>query len=237
MLAENTGCRLEPLPLHDAFEQCCGFGGQPGAANPEYADFVVQKRIAESENPYITYCVNCRDSFVQAGKEAVHILDVLFGDGKAPARLATVSERRENRIRLKRDLLKEYRNLKTEEKKELRPEAEKGPVRQVSISAELKAKLSRERILEEDVTGVVDFCERTGPRVYLPEKGTYSGYREIGRTTYWVEYRTAPSGADSGSLDSGNPKSGDCELVNAYAHRMKIELEPVWNGKKMEQDL
>ena len=105
------------MPLHDAFEQCCSFGGQPGVANPEYAKFVVQKRISENENPYITYCINCRDVFADAGKEAVHILDLLFGDGKAPQKTATVSERRENRIRLKRDLLKKFWNAEPEEQK------------------------------------------------------------------------------------------------------------------------
>jgi Fe-S oxidoreductase len=227
-LAEKAGCRLEPLPLHDSFEQCCGFGGQPGAANPEYAEFVVQKRITECENPYITYCINCRDSFVHGGKEAVHILDLIFGIGNAPEKLATVSERRGNRIRLKRDLLKEYRNIETEEMKQ--------PGRKVRISEELKEKLDRERILEEDAISVLDFCERTGRRVFLPEKGIYSGYREIGYTTYWVEYKL-PRTTKADGTTGAETEAPTCELVNAYAHRMKIELEPVWNGKKMEQDL
>ena len=32
----------------------------------------------EEELPYVTYCVNCRESFAGQGKEAVHILDLLF---------------------------------------------------------------------------------------------------------------------------------------------------------------
>ena len=40
--------------------------------------------------------------------------------------------------------------------------------------------------------------------------------------TYWVEYR----------------KNGESfELVNAYSHRMKIELEAVWDGKKVDTDM
>ena len=143
-LAENAGCKLEPLKRHDAYEQCCGYGGQPGVANPKYAEFVAKKRISESENPYITYCINCRDVFTEAGKETVHILDLLFGGGDPPRRLATVSERRENRVRLKRELLEEFWNTETEEDK-----AENK--RKVRISEELAGKLSRERILEEDV--------------------------------------------------------------------------------------
>jgi len=209
-LAETAGYQLEPLRSDDAFARCCSFGGQPGVANPEYTDFVIQKRISESENPYITYCINCRDVFLDAGKEAIHILDILFSDGEVPHKLATISERRENRIRLKRSLLKKHWNEEIEEEK-------KEANRKVKISEAIVAKLSREKILEEDVLGVLDFCERTGRRVYHSERGTYSGYMEVGYTTYWVEYK---AGLNDGSY----------ELINAYTHRLKIELEAVWNG-------
>jgi hypothetical protein len=241
-LAESAGYHLEPLKEHEAHEQCCSFGGQPGAANPEYAAFVVEKRTAESENPYITYCINCRDVFLDAGKEALHILDILFGGAKTQKRLPTVSRRRENRILLKRKLLKEFWGEEPER-------GDKTPARNVNISEELARKLSKERILEEDVIDVIDFCERTGRRVFLPEKETYSGYREVGYMTYWVEYRPLQM-PGTGCQSSGDSRSGcadtaetavpggeTCyELVNAYAHRIKIELEAVWNGKKMEHD-
>ena len=214
-LAEGAGCALEPMPFHDAVPQCCSFGGQPGVANPEYADFVVKKRISESENPYITYCINCRDVFLNAGKEAVHILDLLLGRGKGPEKLATVSQRRENRIQLKGCLLKNYWNVTAEEKK-----AEK---RKINISETLEEKFNKARILTEDIIDVLDFCERTGRRVFHADTGTFSGYHVIGHTTYWVEYRI---------LDS----ELSYELVNAYAHRIKIELEAVWNGKKVIQE-
>jgi len=212
ILAKASGYRLEPLPDNEAHARCCSFGGQPGVANPEYTEFVVQKRISESENPYITYCINCRDVFRNAEKEAVHILEILFGAGKEPKRLATVSERRENRIRLKRKLLKKYWNTEMEE-------AKKEHNRKVRISDELADKLNRERILEDDLIKVLDYCERTGRRIWSPDKRTYSGYMEIGCSTCWVEYK---AGLEDGTY----------ELLNAYAHRMKIELEPVWNGKK-----
>jgi len=238
-LAENTGYRLEPLKRHDAYEQCCGYGGQPGVANPEYAEFVAQKRIAESANPYITYCVNCRDIFIEAGKEAVHILDLLFGGGKPPKEPVTVSGRRKNRTLLKRELLKEFWGVETAEDKE-------EPRKKVHISAEMAKKLNRERILEEDVAEVLSFCERTGRRVFHPETGTFSGYKEIGYTTYWVEYRAPQNhGRDNEELELEKPGQAGrktpsdeeiYELVNAYAHRMKIELEAVWNGRKVEPD-
>ena len=216
-LAEKAGYQLVSLPEQDVFARCCGYGGQPVIANPDYAEFVVQKRIAESETPYITYCINCRDIFAEAGKETVHILELLFGDGKMRSQLVTVSERRENRIRLKKRLLEKFWGEKMEEKEE-------NAEIKLKISPELSKKLNQERILEEDLIDVVVFCERTGRRVWLPDKQAYSGYREEGFMTYWVEYR---EGTDKGAY----------ELVNAYVHRMKIELEAVWNGRKTDTDL
>jgi hypothetical protein len=92
----------------------------------------------------------------------------------------------------------------------------------LELSAELSEKLRRERILEEDIAAAVEFCQRTGRRVHHPDKGSYSGYKEVGYTTYWVEYYER----DEGGL----------ELLNAYAHHMKIELEAVWNGRKLNAD-
>lgn len=216
-LVEKAGYQLEPLPEQDAFAHCCGYGGQPIIANPGYAEFVAKKRIAESGNPYVTYCINCRDIFAEAGKETVHILELIFGNGKMTEHLATVSERRENRLQLKKHLLKKFWDEEMEEQKE------KIDIK-LSISKELSKKLNQERILEADLIDVVAFCERTGRRVWLPDKKAYGGYREEGFMTYWVEY-------------TGGAEKGSYELMNAYAHRMKIELEAVWNGRKTDTDL
>lgn len=224
-LAERLGYSLEPLAENDANPRCCSFGGQPAVANPEYASFVAQKRISESENPYITYCINCRDVFLDAGKETVHILDLLFG-GETQKKLPTISQRRENRIRLKEQLIKTYwqKNRLAESSEETGAEQTASDKSSfvLQISSELAEKLNRERILEEDILAVVEFCQRTGRRVRNPEKESFSGYKEVGHMTYWVEYL--------------EKEPGCCELLNAYAHHMKIELEAVWNGRKIEAE-
>lgn len=212
-LAERLGYTLEPLAENDANPHCCSFGGQPAVANPEYASFVTQKRISELEQPYITYCINCRDVFLDAGKETVHLLDLIFGR-ETPVKLPTVSQRRENRILLKERILEAYWGEDVA--------ASRNSGVKLEISAELSDKLSRERILEEDIVAAVEFCQRTGRRVKNPDKGSYSGYKEVGYTTYWVEYCER----DEGGL----------KLLNAYAHHMKIELEAVWNGRKIDVD-
>ena len=224
-LAERLGYDLEPLAENDANPRCCSFGGQPAAANPAYASFVTQKRIAESENPYITYCINCRDVFLDAGKETVHILDLVFGRNTLK-RLPTVSQRRENRIQLKEKLLKTYwyegRLVESSEETGEEQTASGKNNLTLQISPKLAEKLNRERILEEEILAVVEFCQQTGRRVQHPERESYSGYKEVGYTTYWVEYL--------------EKEPGCCELLNVYAHHMKIELEAVWNGRKIEAE-
>ena len=216
-LAEGLGYALEPLPENEARPRCCSFGGQPGVANPEYAAFVTNKRISESENPYITFCINCRDVFLDAGKETVHILELLFGTGSGSRKLPTVSQRRENRILLKKKLLETFWGEESEQEME----KDSGGIT-LEISPELSEKLHRARILEEDLRTVVEFCQRTGRRVRNLDKESFSGYKEVGHTTYWVDYR---------QIDQNT-----FLLLNAYAHHMKIELEAVWKGRKITED-
>ena len=59
--------------------RCCGFGGMVVPANPELALRVMQRRTAEIESDHmVTYCAACRESMVKGGKEAVHILDLIY---------------------------------------------------------------------------------------------------------------------------------------------------------------
>jgi Fe-S oxidoreductase len=232
-LARKAGIALKPLPIQDDIARCCGFGGQPAAANPEYARFVAEKRIAESALPYITYCVNCRDVFTDAGKASKHILEILFppetqpaNDRPADERLSgdrpahgqpTVTERRNNRIYLKRNLLKTYWG------EDMQPQQPTYGFELV-IDDALKAKINRQRILESEVYEVVDFLTRTGRRVRNETTGSLSGYKQVGHMTYWVEYRKT----DRPDLFL---------LTNVYAHRMSIERENMWNGVRPEEYL
>ena len=95
----------------------------------------------------------------------------------------------------------------------------------VEMTPEVKAKLDQERILEEQIIHTVDFCQRHNRTIYNEETGTLSGYCVIGYMTYWAEYKV---------LDDAAARY---ELVNAYAHRTKIELEAVWNGIKQDTEL
>ncbi|MDD4644369.1 MAG: FAD-dependent oxidoreductase [Bacteroidales bacterium] len=199
-LAIRSGFELEPLPMEGRLAGCCSYGGQVAIAYPPYAEHIVQAKIEQSENPYITYCANCRDIFAAAKKPVWHILDILFGLGNANRIPPTVTECRNNRLLLKQQILNSFWN---------ETEIMLIPDFMLLISSELKEKLNKALILETDVYRVIESCEQTGMKLFNLETGSFSGHLQIGNTTYWVEYRI--------NLDSGY------ELLNAYCHRMKIE--------------
>jgi heterodisulfide reductase subunit B len=197
-IATRAGFRLEPLPMEGRLAECCSYGGQVSVAHPPYAEYTVKKVINRNTNPYITYCSNCRDTFARAGKETMHILDLVFGLEQRSQ--PTVSERRENRLRLKAMLLKEYENedfnMEMKESK-------------LTISSGLREKLDTGMILESDILTLIETCEQSGNKILDPEKGSFTGHLQIGNMTFWAEYRV---------LDDGR-----YELINSYSHRMKIE--------------
>lgn len=200
-LAKQAGFSLEPLPYEGKFARCCSWGGQVSTASPSFAREVVKVRIAQNDNPYIAYCVNCRDIFAGAGKLCYHILDVLFGLNSVRRKPPTLTERRNNRIVLKRKLLAEYWNQEVVE------EQMENKIK-LYIAPELKQKLNDEMILETDIQTVVEHCENSGKKIIDVNTGSFTGHLMIGCMTYWVEYRHKDDGF---------------ELRNAYSHRMKIE--------------
>lgn len=215
-LAESAGVMLKSLQKNNRFFSCCGHGGNGEIADGEYTRYVAGKRINEDSAPYITYCINCRDLFIREGKDAVHILELMFGDTEQNKKELTVTERQQNRIYLK----KKITGLPDREDRMTDKECNRS---RVKIPQPLQAKLSALRVLEDDVIHTLEFCMKHNRTVYDREADTYSGYSMIGHMTLWIEFRKLED---------------DCyELVNAYTHRVKIELEAVWNGIKQDIDL
>lgn len=199
-LSAMAGFSLEPLPMEGKMAECCSYGGQVSIAHPPYAAHNVEKSINRSINPYITYCSNCRDIFASAGKKSWHILDIIFGLENSSRREPTVTERRENRLRLKKEIINDFR------KEEITMEISS---KKLKVSDLLKEKLNKELILETDLLEVIENCEKTGNKLFDRGKGTFIGHMQIGNMTYWVEYLV------------NTPD--EYELVNGYCHRMKIE--------------
>ncbi|MBQ9881024.1 MAG: NAD(P)-binding protein [Synergistes sp.] len=207
----SAGYALKPLKYEREHAKCCSWGGQISVANPPYTRWLVKKRLSEGEAPYVVYCTNCRDVFAEAGKPVSHILDLLLGK-EPPDGVPTFSKRRRNREEVKRYLTKEL--LGTE-----LPESTRPPL---FIEPDVEAKINKDKIVEDDLADVISFCERTGRKMTNGENGHFIGYHEIGNTTCWCEY---------------TPEGEGFRIYNAYSHRMKIELEEVWNGRKTKIDV
>ena len=214
---------------------CCGFGGMGSIAAPDFAEYVARQRAELSDAPYIVYCSNCRDIFCDRGKKALHILDVLFAiDPEGTRPQPDLTQRRRNRVELKKRLFEEIWKEEPEMKSY---ESEFTLIMQDKV----REKVNRQHILEEDICAVISNAEATGRRALDPSTGHYKAYREIGHITCWVEYAPVPADeyglTDAASIESSSPAASPdrCfEIFNTYTHRMKIELEAIWNGRKTE---
>ncbi len=216
-LAAACGVNAEELPEGDK-HGCCGFGGMGSIAAPDFAQFVTEKRCELSKNPYLVYCSNCRDVFCDSGKKAIHILDVLFDiDANGTRPQPDLTQRRKNRAVLKERLLDEI----WKEEHEMEPYESRYAL---MIPDEIREKINKQKVLEEDICQVICHAEATGRRTFSPETGHYKAYQEIGHITCWVEY--SPANADGGKEAY--------EIHNVYTHRMRIELEAVFNGRKVD---
>lgn len=209
-LVERLGYAVEELPLSRERTECCSYGGVMWLANRPVADAVVRRRISESPADYLTYCAVCRDFFARRGKRTLHLLDLIDGldpNASAERPCPGLSQRQENRARLKRKLLAE---LWGERMSEEQVAWEK--IRLV-IPEDVQARLDDRLILDDDVRQVIDHAERTGRKLVAPATGHLLAYYRPTAVTYWVEYapHTAPEELDRAFV-----------VFNAYSHRMQI---------------
>lgn len=206
-MLQNSGMQIEELPNHGKTAQCCGYGGHIHAVDRSLLDRIIEARISVSDAAYITYCINCRDSFIVAGKRAAHVLDLLWQDGLAGLEVRMkrqapdLSQRRKNREETKRRM---------EQRFGISNHSESERKIKLYIDEPLIAKMNRELILEEDAQDVIAFCEQEGCKLMNEKNGHYIGHLMQNHMTYWVEYRSEGEGF---------------RLLNIYCHRMRIEAE------------
>jgi len=207
-LLTEAGYIIEELPLNGAFAQCCSYGGLITSIDPNLGEMIRKDRVNASKLDYVTYCTNCRDDFANAGKNTVHLIDVLFDFDMNDAwhrKPPTRTERRHNRKMIKSDVLEKYWGEK------MLHEKKSYETIQLNISDKLKEKMDYELILEEEVQSVIEFCEREGIRAFDPQSGHYTAHQRIGIITYWIEY-----------LPNGN----QFDIYSVYSHRMQIVEVP-----------
>ena len=208
-LIAKLGVRAVELGYARGTTTCCGYGGLMKFANPEVADRVVRRRIAENDADYVTYCAMCRDEFSARGKRSLHVLDLVYGTaGADPAgrRGPTFSQRHENRARLKAEVL---RNVWGEHV------ADGGQHMKLVISPEVQALMEKRMILLEEVETVIAHAEASGEKIEDGASGHLIASHRPVSVTYWVEYSAEGSGEPSGFV-----------VHNVYSHRMDVSGSP-----------
>ncbi len=196
-IAKALGVRLEDTPYSGDRSPCCGYGGLTAYANREVAGEMTAKCLERSDAPYISYCMACRDRFARQGRESRHILELVYGtDAGDPP---DISQKRYNRLTLKKELLWE---LWHEETREMKLDFE------LRFTEEALRLMDERMILKDDVIAVLEEQRRTGQAVFDADSGLTAACRRVGNVTFWVKYTP---------LDNGG------YLVrSAYSHRMQV---------------
>jgi Fe-S oxidoreductase len=191
------GLKIEELEKRGA--TCCGYGGHIATSNRKVFEAISGNRSNDSPLPYVTYCVNCREVFAERGKQAVHVLDLIYGldDGSRPA--ARVNEMRNNSLRLRELYGTPPESQPTEP-------GHDGPV--IVLPEELNRKMDDKRILAHEVLETVRQSFKTGRYIRNPATGRCLGSRELSNVTIWAEFSLGPD--------------GQITVHNTYCHRMRI---------------
>ena len=210
VLAETMGIDIHPLPVQEDVSRCCGFGGQPEIASPEFIKKVRADRADEGDMPYICYCMNCREAFMKTGKDSSHILELRYmntGSKEIKTPELSPSARRENREKLRARLLRSASN--DEKKYDF----------ELFFPDSVMDCMNEEKLLTEDIYSVVDHMRRMNESVFHPASGVRCGSLKIGRTTYWACYTEE-------TVSGRNLLT----LTSSYSHRLAIEREAIWAG-------
>ncbi|MPM15784.1 hypothetical protein SDC9_62156 [bioreactor metagenome] len=194
-LAGKVGLTVEKAPYSGDRTPCCGYGGLVMYANREVAHEMAQK-CTELEGPYVTYCMNCKDRFAREGKETAHILELVYGI--KPGSPPDISEKRKNRLKLKKELLEEcFGELMEEEIVDF----------PLKFTDEARVLMDDRMILDSDVIQVLKAYRKTGEAVLDGDAGLLTARTRIGNVTFWVVFEE---------------KDGGYLVSRAYSHRMTV---------------
>ena len=208
-IVRSLGVAIAELPLSGDKPECCGYGGLMYNANPKLALDVIARRVTDEtgrslKHDYVAYCAMCRDNLAATGKRVSHLIELIFPhvDGSDPAARGWISwsQRRTNRARVKRMILRECG-----EKGESVEEAYANGA--LVMTPEVSRKIDERRILEDDISRVIAHAERRGKRLKNNQTGQCRAYHQTENVTFWVDY---------------TPENGRFTIHNAYCHRMNI---------------
>ena len=200
-IVKTLGYSIEELEYSKEKAKCCGYGGLVSNANPEQAEEFVEDRIHESEQDILVYCAMCKDAIVKGYKQAYHILDLIYGTQEIPQKMPTLSERQNNRKRLKRQLLKEIWNEEEEHAVDTTYDFT------LHMSDEIVSLMEKRFILLSDIEKVVDHSLTCKERFFNPETSDFLARLRVQNVTYWVKYEE---------------KGSDITVKDVYSHRMEV---------------
>lgn len=196
-LLGQLGCEVhEPFYSGDR-APCCGYGGLVQFSNSEIASEMTEFCIGDIDETRLTYCMGCRDRFSKAGARAIHLLELIFGDGDDNRGAPGYSLRQDNREQLRRDMLTTLWHEKQEALMKLK----------LTYDDDLADLLEQRLILEDDVREVIEQALEAGQFIEEMKSGLRIAHKRIGNVTYWVFFA---------------PEDDGWRVRRAYSHRMEI---------------
>mgnify|MGYP001323275776 CR=1 FL=1 len=196
-LTNSLGCTLKEVPYNGDLTECCGYGGLVSFVNRDLASKMAKSCTKDEEVPFISYCMACRDRFAREGRESLHVLELVYASpaGNPP----DISQKRKNRLSLKRRLLEEIWN---EEVIEVNPEYK------IVIPEDIAKILDDRMILEEDVYAVIEEYHTGGSAAYDETSGLLTSSARKGNVTFWLTFT--------------EDEADVYTIRGAYSHRMKV---------------
>ena len=192
-LLRRSGTELEEL--HEQ-GRCCGWGGHMRTANPELYDKIAEGRAQESEKPYYVYCANCREVFLEKGKDCRHVLEALFGEC---GQVFDISAKHQNHLRVKGVLTMDMQGRK------FVPERHDWDEIELKIGDAVRREMECHLISDEDVKKCIHAS--LGGERFADLQGHFLSCLHERVMSYWVEYS----------------QDGETYTVHsAYCHRMKF---------------
>ncbi len=195
---------VEELEFGKENTRCCGFGGLASEANEVLANTFAEERNKDTAADLLVYCAICRERMQKVGKNSLHILELLFGEGDLNARknesLMPLYERQEKRLQFRKDILK---NIWDEEN---------NMENQIDIAFDLEEGLedilSQRKIMRSDIAKVLKEVEENGASFYSEEKDEFLACYRPRQVSYWVRYKIN--------------ESQSYHILDAYSHRMIV---------------
>lgn len=196
-LAVRTG---NVMTDYDSSGKCCGYGGHIQLANPDFYDEVALRRCSESDETFLTYCVNCMEVFASHGKDVRHILDLVFCLDHDRKKTTTLEEKRENNLLVKKRILETYW------KESFTNEKPPWDALAVEVPQQVESDMERLLIPLGDVKRTIYVNEEAGEG-FENQFGDVLCRMVCDYITCWVKYRK---------------EADQYHLLEVYAHRMQI---------------